>query len=84
MISSTTPVGREGFNISYSDEQKCGQELLAALPKGWKVSFSWLQILFSDVQYQLDKKKKTVEVAYNQNLRYWWPEVIVEIKGKLQ
>lgn len=82
-FKSTTKKGREGFSISYSDEVKSAKELLKALPKGWKVEFTWAQILFSDVQYELNRKKKTVYIIYNQNLRHWFPEVIKEIRDKV-
>lgn len=84
MITSTTPKGKEGFNISYSDEQRCGKELLNKLPQGWKVNFDWSQILFSDVQYKLDIEKKIVDIVYNQNLLYWWKELINEIVSKVK
>ena len=83
MFTSTTPKGTEGFNISYSDEQKCAKALLKVLPPKWKVDFSWAQILFSDVQYNIDKKKKTVRVVYNQNLRIWWKDLLAEVKEKV-
>lgn len=38
----------------------------------------------SDVQYQLNKKEKTVEIDYNQNLRYWTPSIVKEIREKLK
>ena len=80
---TTTPKGTEGFNISYSDEESCAKQLAKILPPGWKIKFSWAQILFSDVQYELDKKKKVVRVVYNQNLRIWWRDLVAEIKEKL-
>jgi len=84
MITSSTSKGTEGFNISYSAEQKCGKELLKVLPKNWKVHFDWCQILFSDVQYKIDKPRKEILVAYNQNLHIWWSELVAEIEDKLK
>jgi len=78
-IITTTPKGGEGFNISYATEQRCGKELLKVLPEGWVISFNWCQILFSDVEYKVDKVSKSVEINYNQNLSYWWKEVMLEI-----
>lgn len=83
-IQSTTKKGTEGFNISYTDEQRLGRELLKELPEGWKVLFSWAQILFSDVQYEIDEEKKIVEIVYNQNLSIWAKELIKEIKSKIK
>jgi len=84
MITTSTPKGTEGINISYSDEQKYGVRLQKVLPEDWKVHFDWYQILFTDVQYKIDKKKKTIFVAYNQNLHIWWSELVSEIETKLQ
>ena len=81
IISSSR--GAEGFNISASDEKSCGKRLLEILPKDWKVSFDWCQILFSDVQYEIIREKKLVEVSYNQNLTHWWEEVMTDIEQKL-
>lgn len=83
-FKTTTAKGREGFNISYSAEEECASKLLKALPKGWKVSFSWLQILFSDVQYEIDFKKKEVKIVYNQNLHQWCNELVEEITEKVK
>lgn len=82
-ITSTTEKGREGFNISWSAEQEFGKKLLKELPQGWKVKIGWIQILFSDVQYEIDFKKKVVDVTYNQNLRHWSDSMIKEIKSKI-
>jgi hypothetical protein len=82
-FKTTTPKTCEGFNISYSDEEKCAKSLLSILPKNWHVDFSWSQILFADVQYRLDKKKKTVYVVYNQNLHIWWKDLMREVATKL-
>lgn len=83
-FETTTPKGTEGHNISYGDEVRCAESLKYVLPEGWKVLFSWAQILFSDVQYNIDKKKKVVNVVYNQNLTYWWPQLKEELTGKLK
>lgn len=80
----STSNGAEGTNISASDEKRCAEELLKILPSDWKVSFDWAQILFSDVQYHIVKKEKIVRVVYNQNLTYWWKEVMDEIVSKLK
>jgi len=82
-FETSTPVGTEGNNISYSTEKACAESLKEILPEGWKVKFSWAQILFSDVQYNIEKKKKCVEFVYNQNLSYWWPEVKKELATKI-
>jgi len=82
-ITTTTPKGREGFNISYNDEQSCGEKLLNAIPKEYNLSFTWCQILFSDVQYQIDFDKKLIEIVYNQNLCYWWNDLVDEISKKI-
>jgi hypothetical protein len=82
-ITTTTPKDREGFEISYSAEMKCGKQLLKNLPKGWKVSFDWCRILFSDVQYEIDFNKKTISVLYNRNLWQWWGKVSKEIQEKI-
>ena len=79
----STSRGREGINISASTEKSCGKQLLEILPKDWKVSFDWCQILFSDTQYEIIKEKKLIEIAYNQNLAYWWKKLMPEIKQKL-
>jgi len=83
-ITSTTPKGREGFEISWSDEQNCGKKLLEVLPKGWTISFSWCQILFTDVQYEINFDKKNIDIAYNQNLRYWWNDCMKDIQEKIK
>lgn len=82
MFKTSTPVGREGFNISYSDEMKCAKSL--DLPEGWAVKFDWAQILFSDVQYEIDVDKKEVSVVYNRNLSQWWQLVKTEIEDKMK
>ena len=76
--------GVEGNNISASAEQSCGEKLLKELPKGWKIRFHWCQILFSDVQYEIIKKKKMIDIAYNQNLGYWWGELMKEVVSKIK
>lgn len=81
---TTTPKGTEGFNISYSSEENCGKALLKILPAGWKVRFSWAQILFSDVQYKIDRATKTVWVTYNQNLHIWWRDLMAEVEEKMK
>lgn len=81
---TSTPVGTEGFNISYSDEKYCAEALLKKLPAGWKVDFNWAQILFSDVQYHFDAEKKIVFVTYNQNLRHWWKSLQSECLKKIK
>jgi hypothetical protein len=83
-FKSSTPKGTEGFNISYSDELRCAEALNKVLPEGWTILFSWAQILFSDVQYKIDKKNKVIDVVYNQNLHIWWKDVVREIEGKLK
>jgi len=83
-ITTTTPVNTEGCNISYSSEQNCGERLLKVLPIGWKVSFKWCQILFSDVQYEIDKDKKFIQIYYNQNLYRWWDAVTKDILKKIE
>lgn len=84
MMKTTTPKGLEGNNISYLEEVGCYNKLKQVLPEGWTVKFEWAQILFSDVQYQLNKKKKVVEVVYNQNLRIWATELVAEVSDKLK
>lgn len=81
---TTTPKGTEGFNISYSDEERCAKKLGHVLPEGWKVKFQWAQILFSDVQYKIDKRKKVVDIVYNQNLSLWWSQVMEEVEKSLK
>lgn len=83
-FATSTSKGTEGFNISYSSEKKCAESLEDILPKGWKVNFEWAQILFSDVQYQIDKKKKELNIQYNQNLMHWWPELKAELIIRLK
>lgn len=70
---TTTPVGTEGNNITYATEKRCAESL--NLSDEWTVNFDWAQILFSDVQYEVNRKKKEVNVTYNQCLSYWWPQV---------
>jgi len=84
IFKTTTPVGTEGCNISYSQEVKCSDSLKKILPSGWQVHFQWCQILFSDVQYNIDKKKKIIDIAYNQNLHIWWSQLLEEVKEKLK
>lgn len=72
---TSTPKGLNGFNISYDDEERCAKSILEQLPKEWKIKFSWFQILFSDVSYHVDREKKLIVIGYNQNLRYWWPQL---------
>lgn len=84
MFNTTTPKGTEGFNISYSEEVACFNKLKPVIPEGYKVKFEWAQILFADVQYQINKKKKVIEIQYNQNLRIWASELVAEIQGKLK
>lgn len=76
---TTTPEGREGFNISYGDEKKVFAKLEKVLPEDWTVSFSWVQIMFSDVAYEVDHEKKTVYVACNQNLMHWSDSIVSEV-----
>jgi len=81
-IETTTPKGVEGHGISYSDERLCGKELSKLLPKDWTLNIEWCQILMADVQYQIEKDLKIVKIQYNQNLRYWTPQLLEEIKTK--
>ena len=83
-FTTTTKPGTEGFNISYSDEERCAKQLSRVLPPNWKIHFSWAQILFSDVQYEIDRHKKIVRVVYNQNLRIWWKDLVSEVRDKLK
>jgi hypothetical protein len=46
-------------------------------------TFSWIQIMFSDVSYKIDRENKTVHVTYCQNLTHWWKELVEEIKSKV-
>lgn len=82
MFTTTTPKEAEGFNISYSTEERCAEKLLALLPEGWTVHFEWAQIMMSDVQYEVDRDKKRVEILYNQNLSHWFPFVLKEVTEK--
>jgi hypothetical protein len=84
MFTTTTPKDTEGFNVSYSAEESCAKSLAKVLPANWKIHFDWAQILFSDVQYRIDRKTKTVFVVYNQNLHIWWKDLISEIEQKLK
>ena len=84
MFTTTTPEGTEGHNSSYSEEKDCAKKLIKVLPPKWKVHFSWAQILFSDVQYEIVRKKKTVNVVYNQNLHIWWEDLISEVQDNLK
>ena len=84
MITTSTPKGTEGINISYSDEQRYGKILQKALPSDWNIHFTWCQILFSDVQYEIERKKKVIKIFYNQNLHIWWSELIAEIESKIK
>ena len=84
MFNTTTPKGLEGHNISYSEELACFTKLKKVLPEGWTVKFDWSQILFADVQYQIDKRKKLVAVQYNQNLRIWASELVAEVESKIK
>ena len=81
---TTTPKGTEGFGISYADEVRCAEALNKVLPAGWKILFSWSQILFSDVQYRINKKEKVIDVVYNQNLNIWYKDLVREIEEKLK
>lgn len=81
---TSTPKGVEGHGISYGDEIRLHQLLIGLLPSNWTVHFSWEQILFADVQYALDKKKKEVHIMYNQNLAYWTKKVAPEIAEKVK
>ena len=56
-----------------------GKELLKVLPKGWKISLSWHQILMSDVAFEIDFEKQLVSIGYNQNLTYWSKNLIEDI-----
>jgi hypothetical protein len=80
---TSTPVGTAGFNISYSSEERCAKTLLKILPKDWSVKFNWCQIMFSDVNYEINNEDKVVEINYNQNLDYWWNKLLKEIKAKM-
>jgi hypothetical protein len=82
-ITTSTPKGTEGINISYSKERLCGESLLKLLPSGWKIHFDWFQILFSDVQYKIERKKKKIIIGYNQNLLHWWKDLEAEIIKKI-
>ena len=83
-MRTSTPQGLEGHNISYGEELACFNKLKTVLPEGWTVQFDWMQVLFSDVQYQINKKKKLVEVQYNQNLRIWASELVADIADKIK
>jgi predicted nucleotide-binding protein len=78
-FSTTTRQGLEGCNISYSSEKLFAECLLKKIPKEWEVNIRWVQILFSDVNYIVDKDTKTVFVQYNQNLHYWQNALIKEV-----
>jgi hypothetical protein len=80
---TTTKEGVEGFNISYFTEKRCAEMLSKIIPKDWTISFEWSQILFSDVEYMIEKEAKTVHIRYNQNLGHWWKEVTKGIKREL-
>lgn len=82
-FTTTTNPGTEGFNISYSEEVKCAKALSEVLPTSWKIEFRWVQIMFSDVAYDINKRKKVLSVMYNQNLRIWSSELVSEIKKKI-
>ncbi|MAG40292.1 hypothetical protein CMI41_04975 [Candidatus Pacearchaeota archaeon] len=83
-IESTTKKGTERCQISYSTEQKCGKDLLDAIPKGWKVKFSWHQIMMgADIKYQIHKETKIIYIAYGQHLAHWMPELIKEVATKI-
>lgn len=82
-ILTSTPKGKNGFNISWNDEQFCGKSLLKKLPDNWKVHFDWFQIMFSDVSYKIDKENKTILIGYCQNLRHWWNKLELEIIEKV-
>lgn len=79
---TTTKEGTSGFNISYEDEKKCADTLAKVLPD-WIISFEWCQVLFNDVQYQIDEEKKIVHIQYNKNLKKWWSKLLPELKDKL-
>jgi hypothetical protein len=83
-FTTSTHKGTEGFNISYGDERTVGHAILAELPKEWTVHFDWCQILFADVQYQIDAEKKRVEVQYCQSLMRWSHELVPEIAEKVR
>jgi len=83
-METSTPKGTEGFGISFSDELRCAEALQPILPKGWKVRFQWLQILFNDVRYSIDKEAKTIDITYNQNLGHWQKPLVEEIASKLK
>lgn len=83
MFETTTPKGTEGYSISYLEEERVGKEILKILPKGWKVTFRWAQILFADVQWKADKKQKVVDVVYNQNLHIWKRDLVEAIAKKI-
>lgn len=81
--TTTTPENCEGHNISYGDEKRCAEELLAELPTGWSVHFDWCQIMFQDVQYWIDVEEKKVSIRYCQSLVRWFPEMLIEIVNKV-
>lgn len=81
-IKTTTPKGVEGHGISYSDEQLCAKKLKGVFSEEWTIDFQWCQILFSDLQYQIDEELKVLRIQYNQNLKYWTPQLVKELKEK--
>lgn len=83
-FSTSTEKGRNGINISYSDELDCAKSILKKLPKGWKVHFDWMQLIFEDVKYRIDWDEKKLYVAYNQNLTQWWDHLERDVTSHLK
>jgi len=83
-IVTTTSKGTEGCNMSHSEEMYVGKQLAKVIPDGWTISFSWCQILMSDMHYEIVIEKKLVEIAYSKGLSYWSKDFIPEIAEKIK
>jgi len=83
-IVTTTSKGREGCNISHGGEMSVGKQLAKVIPDGWTISFSWCQILMTDMNYEIVIEKKLVKISYNRGLSYWSKDFIPEIAEKIK
>jgi len=83
-IVTTTSKGNEGCNISHGSEMSVGKQLAKVIPDGWTISFSWCQILMTDMNYEIVIEKKLVKISYNRGLSYWSKDFIPEIAEKIK
>lgn len=78
------------IKMSYiENETRIRKEIKKVLPKNWSVSISGLQFALYDLGYEIDEKKKNVDINYYYGAMrqgmvwHWLPKLCKEIKEKI-